>query len=102
MAKAVDTHFDQVVDGRIVVAVVADFLHEIGVDAMDTHGHELIATARPYYAGDPLSVELEETAYALDCKTIDFCLPLFPWARYRQLNAAVKMHRTWKIMDWPT
>ena len=53
---------------------------------------ELIATARPLYAGDPLSVELQETAYALDRTTIDLCLSLFPWARYRRLNAAVKMH----------
>jgi Domain of unknown function (DUF1858)/Transposase DDE domain len=52
----------------------------------------LIATARPLYAGDPLGVELEETAYALDCTTIDLCLSLFPWARYRRLNAAIKMH----------
>ena len=52
----------------------------------------LIATARPLYAGDPLGVELEETAYALDCTTIDLCLSLFPWAHYRRLNAAVKMH----------
>ena len=52
----------------------------------------LIATARPLYAGDPLGVELEETAYALDCTTIDLCLSLFPWARYRRLNAVVKMH----------
>ena len=48
----------------------------------------LIAMARPLYAGEPL----EETAYALDCTTIDLCLSLFPWARYRRLNAAVKMH----------
>ena len=52
----------------------------------------LITTARPLYAGDPLGVELEETAYALDCTTIDLCLSLFPWARYRRLNAAVRMH----------
>ena len=52
----------------------------------------LIIMARPLYAGDPLGVELEETAYALDCTTIDLCLSLFPWARYRRLNAAVKMH----------
>lgn len=50
----------------------------------------LITTARPLYAGDPLGVELEETVY--DCTTIDLCLSLFPWARYRRLNAAVKMH----------
>jgi hypothetical protein len=52
----------------------------------------LITTARPLYAGDPLGVELEETVYALDCTTIDLCLSLFPWARYRRLNAAIKMH----------
>jgi hypothetical protein len=52
----------------------------------------LIVAARPLYAGDPLGVELEETAYALDCTTIDLCLSLFPLARYRRLNAAVKMH----------
>jgi uncharacterized protein DUF4372/DDE family transposase len=52
----------------------------------------LIAMARPLYAADPLGVELEETAYALDCTTIDLCLSLFPWAHYRRLNAAVKMH----------
>jgi hypothetical protein len=39
-----------------------------------------------------LGVELEETAYALDCTTIDLCLSLFPWARYRRLNAAIKTH----------
>jgi uncharacterized protein DUF4372/DDE family transposase len=52
----------------------------------------LITTARPLYAGDPLGVELEQTAYALDCTTIDLCLSLFPWARYRRWNAAIKMH----------
>jgi hypothetical protein len=52
----------------------------------------LITTARPLYAGDPLGVELEETVYGLDCTTIDLCLSLFPWARYRRLNAAIKMH----------
>ena len=52
----------------------------------------LIATARPLYADDPLGVELQQTAYALDCTTIDLCLSLFPWARYRRLNAGIKMH----------
>ena len=51
----------------------------------------LIAMARPLYAGEPWG-GVEETAYALDCTTIDLCLSLFPWARYRRLNAAVKMH----------
>lgn len=52
----------------------------------------LIAETRPLYAGEDLGVELEQTAYALDSTTIDLCLSLFPWARYRAQNAAVKMH----------
>ena len=52
----------------------------------------LIAKARPLYAGDPIGVELEQTIYALDSTTIDLCLSVFPWARFRQTKAAVKMH----------
>lgn len=52
----------------------------------------LIARARPLYADDPIGVELEQTLYALDSTTIDLCLSVFPWARFRQTKAAVKMH----------
>lgn len=51
----------------------------------------LIAIARPLYAGEDFGVELEQTVYALDCTTLDLCLSLFPWARYRAYNAAVKL-----------
>src|SRR5205085_5023130 len=30
--------------------------------------------------------------YALDSTTIDLCLALFPWAKFREHKAAVKMH----------
>jgi transposase len=52
----------------------------------------LIAIARPLYANDPMGVELQETLYALDSTTIDLCLSLFPWAKFRRHKAAVKMH----------
>ncbi len=52
----------------------------------------LIAQARSLYAGDSLSVELENTAYALDSTTIDLCLSVFPWAPFRTTKAAIKMH----------
>jgi Domain of unknown function (DUF4372)/Transposase DDE domain len=52
----------------------------------------LIATARPLYAGDPIGVDLDASLYALDSTTIDLCLSLFPWARFRQQKAAVKLH----------
>src|SRR5208337_3945571 len=32
------------------------------------------------------------TAYALDSTTIDLCLSLFPWARFRKHKGAIKLH----------
>ena len=52
----------------------------------------LIQTARTLYSSDSFAVELEQTVYALDTTTIDLCLSVFPWARFRQAKAAVKMH----------
>jgi Domain of unknown function (DUF4372)/Transposase DDE domain len=52
----------------------------------------LIAIARPLYANDPIGIDLDQTLYALDSTTIDLCLSLFPWARFRKYKAAVKMH----------
>jgi hypothetical protein len=52
----------------------------------------LIRIARPLYARDPIGVDLDQSLYALDSTTIDLCLSLFPWAKFRRRKAAVKMH----------
>jgi Transposase DDE domain/Domain of unknown function (DUF4372) len=52
----------------------------------------LIRKARQLYAGEPLSVELDQTVYAFDSTTIDLCLSLFPWASFRRRKGAVKLH----------
>jgi hypothetical protein len=52
----------------------------------------LIQTARKLYAEDGFGVELKHTVYALDSTTIDLCLALFPWARFRKAKGAVKLH----------
>lgn len=52
----------------------------------------LIAQARRLYAEESLAVELSNTVYALDSTTIDLCLSMFPWARYRGSTGAVKVH----------
>src|SRR5258706_8840646 len=52
----------------------------------------LIAIARPLYVHDPIGVDLDQSLYALDSTTIDLCLSLFPWAKFRKNKAAVKMH----------
>jgi hypothetical protein len=69
-------------------------------DANETHdwriyadfAQVLIGIARPLHARDPIGVDLSQSLYALDSTTIDLCLSLFPWARFRKHKAAVKMH----------
>ena len=69
-------------------------------DANETHdwrifadfAQHLIGVARPLHAEDPMGVDLAHSLYALDSTTIDLCLALFPWARFRQHKGAVKMH----------
>jgi transposase len=52
----------------------------------------LISQARHLYKDDPFGVEIDETVYALDSTTIDLCLSVFPWAKFRKHKAAVKLH----------
>ena len=52
----------------------------------------LIHIARPMYANESLGFDLDNTVYALDSTTIDLCLSVFPWARFRSKKAAIKMH----------
>jgi hypothetical protein len=52
----------------------------------------LIVKARTLYAADSFGVELAHTVYALDATTIDLCLSVFPWAKFRTTKAAVKLH----------
>ena len=52
----------------------------------------LIHIARPLYAHESLGFDLDNTVYALDSTTIDLCLSVFPWARFRSTKAAIKMH----------
>jgi len=52
----------------------------------------LIKTAKDLYKNENLFEELEETVYALDSSTIDLCLTLFPWAKYKKTKSAIKLH----------
>jgi hypothetical protein len=52
----------------------------------------LIQRAKQLYLGDDLGLDLDATVYALDATTIDLCLSLFPWAKFRRAKGAVKLH----------
>jgi len=54
--------------------------------------HFLIRQAKQLYRNDEFGLALQETVYALDATTIDLCLSLFPWAKFRKRKGAVKLH----------
>ena len=78
--------------GNIAKSTLADANEKRDCRIYEDFSLSLIRTARTLYASDSFAVELEHTAYALDTTTIDLCLSVFPWARFRSTKAAVKMH----------
>jgi hypothetical protein len=53
----------------------------------------LIAEAKELYVGDnQLEVDIKNNVFAIDSSTIDLCLTLYPWAKFRKKKAAVKLH----------
>jgi hypothetical protein len=78
--------------GRVSRSTLADANESRDWRIFADFAQVLIAVARPLYAGDPIGVDLDASLYALDSTTIDLCLALFPWARFRQHKGAVKLH----------
>ena len=78
--------------GRVSRSTLADANERHDWHIFADFGQILIAHARVLYANDPFGVELQHSAYALDSTTIDLCLAMFPWARFRERKGAVKMH----------
>jgi len=53
----------------------------------------LAAEARVLYKTDnDFLLDLDNMVYAFDSTTINLCLNLFPWAKFRKSKGAVKMH----------
>ena len=78
--------------GKVARSTLADANESHDWRIFADFGQLLITIARPLYAHDPIGVELNQSLYALDSTTIDLCLSLFPWAKFRRHKAAVKMH----------
>jgi len=110
MAFAQFTYRDSLRDIEACLGSIGGKLYHMGfrsriarstlADANETHdwrifadfARHLIGIARPLHVKDPIGVDLDHTLYALDSTTVDLCLSLFPWARFRKHKAAVKMH----------
>jgi len=78
--------------GRVTRSTLADANESHDWRIFADFAQVLIGIARPLYARDPIGVDLDQSLYALDSTTIDLCLSLFPWAKFRKHKAAVKMH----------
>jgi hypothetical protein len=78
--------------GRVARSTLADANETRDWRIYGDFAQALIHRARVLYSDEPLAVELTQTVYAFDATTIDLCLALFPWARFRRTKAAVKLH----------
>jgi transposase len=110
MAFAQFTYRESLRDIEACLGSISDKLYHMGfrsriarstlADANETHdwrifadfAQYLIGIARPLHVRDSIGVDLDHTLYALDSTTIDLCLSLFPWAKFRRHKGAVKMH----------
>lgn len=54
--------------------------------------HVLIAQAQKLCRGQDAEIDFQQMVYALDSTTIDLCLSLFPWAKFRKRKGAIKLH----------
>ena len=78
--------------GRVARSTLADANETRDWRIYGDFAQLLIHRARLLYGDEPVAVELAQTAYAFDATTIDLCLALFPWARFRRTKAAVKLY----------
>jgi len=78
--------------GKVARSTLADANENRNWRIFADFAQVLIGIARPLYADDPIGIDLDQSLYALDSTTIDLCLSLFPWARFRKHKGAVKMH----------
>jgi hypothetical protein len=114
MSFAQLTYRDSLRDIEACLGAVPDKLYHLGIrgsvarstlaDANEKRdwrifadfAQRLVVEARRLYIDEPLGLEeldqRERTVYALDATTIDLCLSVFPWARFRSTKAGVKMH----------
>ena len=53
----------------------------------------LIAHAKNLYKGESqLNVDIKNNIFIIDSSTIDLCLSIYPWAKFRKTKAAIKLH----------
>lgn len=78
--------------GRVSRNTLANANRERDWRIYQDFGHDLIRIAQQLYADTDFGLELKHAVYALDATTVDLCLSLFPWAKFRKTKGAIKIH----------
>ena len=91
--RAVDGRFYHMgIRGTVSRSTLADANEQRDWRIYADFAQVLIREARQLYAGESFGVDLANTVYAFDSTTIDLCMSLFPWARYKRTQRAMKLH----------
>jgi len=80
------------IPGKVPRSTLADANEKRDLRIYADFAQDLIHTARNLYIDEDFGIELDNTVNALDSTTIDLCLSLFPWARFRKYKRAIKLH----------
>nr|CRH06315.1 Transposase [Candidatus Magnetococcus massalia] len=78
--------------GRVSRSTLADANENRDWRIYADFAQSLIHTARQLYQNDDFGIDLQQTVYALDSTTVDLCLSVFPWAKFRKTKKGVKLH----------
>jgi hypothetical protein len=78
--------------GRVTRSTLADANEKRDWRIYADFAQTLIHEARRLYVDEPFGLKLDQTVYALDATTVDLCLSVFPWARFRSTKAGIKLH----------
>ena len=78
--------------GRVCRSTLRDANENRDARIFEEYAKILITQARQLYIKEPMGLALDATVYAFDSTTIRLCFELFPWAKFRQKNSAIKLH----------
>ena len=78
---------------RVTKSTLSDANRDRDWNIYADYAQILIKQALPLYKDDnKLCEELQSVIYAFDSTTIDLCLQLFQWAKFRSTKSAIKLH----------
>ena len=87
-------HYHMGIRGKVAKSTLADANNTRDWRIWRDYAQSLIVRARRLYQTEAIQVdeEIDMAVYAFDSSTVDLCLSVFPWARFRRTKAGIKLH----------